>query len=261
MCRNFENCVYENIKQKNIQLPTYMSAGQEYIPATLSEAVSVDPYIFAQHRAHSWYLCFGGDMVKLIDELLGRKTGCAYGMGGSASIHCPEINMFGHDGLMGSQVPIAVGSCYSNKKPTITVMGDASAEEDYVLGAMGWASTKHLPILFVVEDNNLSILTEKKVRRNWEMDDVAKAFQMEAYSIDDDPMDILYHCDGLIETPRLLNIKTHRLYWHAGAGCDNPDIFDRFKYEMSELGDEAAEINEKTKTLVEETWQRQLEIQ
>ena len=30
---------------------------------------------------------------------------------------------------------------------------------------------------------------------------------------------------------------------------------------MSELGDEAAEINEKTKTLVEETWQRQLEIQ
>ena len=66
-----------------------MSAGQEYAPATLSETISVDPYIFAQHRAHSWYLCFGGDMIKLIDELLGIKTGCAYGMGGSASIHCP----------------------------------------------------------------------------------------------------------------------------------------------------------------------------
>ena len=42
-------------------------------------------------------------------------------------------------------------------------MGDASAEEDYVLGALGWASTKKLPILFIVEDNNLSILTEKKL--------------------------------------------------------------------------------------------------
>ena len=41
-------------------------------------------------------------------------------------------------------------------------MGDASAEEDYALGALGWASTKELPILFIVEDNNLSILTEKK---------------------------------------------------------------------------------------------------
>ena len=26
----------------------------------------------------------------------------------------------------------------------------------------------------IIEDNNLSILTEKKVRRNWEMGDVAK---------------------------------------------------------------------------------------
>ena len=262
VCRNFEDCVFQNLKNKNIQIPTYMSAGQEYIAATFSEIYKdISPSIFAQHRGHSWYLSFGGDMNKLIDELLGRQTGCAYGMGGSASIHCPEINMFGHDGLMGSQVPIAVGHCYSTRKPTITIMGDASAEEDYVLGAMGWASTKNLPILFVVEDNNLSILTEKKVRRNWEMHDVAKAFQMEGYDINDDPIDILNHCNGLVESPKLLNVRTHRLYWHAGPGIDDPDIFDRYKHEMSELGDEAVEIHEITKKTVELTWQKQLEIQ
>ena len=69
-------------------------------------------------------------------------------------------------------------------------MGDASAEEDYVLGALGWASTKKLPILFVVEDNNLSILTEKKIRRNWHMHDVAKSFKMKGFNISDDPLDI-----------------------------------------------------------------------
>ena len=31
-------------------------------------------------------------------------------------------------------------------------------------GTLGWASTKKLPILFIVEDNNLSILTEKNFR-------------------------------------------------------------------------------------------------
>ena len=92
---------------------------------------------------------------------------------------------------MGSQVPIAVGHCYSTRKPTIVTMGDASAEEDYVMGALGWASTKNLPILFIVEDNNLSILTEKKIRRNWEMDDVAKAFKMKGYNIDDNPLSIM----------------------------------------------------------------------
>ena len=92
-------------------------------------------------------------------------------MGGSTSIHCKEINMFGHDGHMGTQVN-RYRCCFQSKKPTIVFMGDASAEEDYVLGALGWASTKKLPILFIVEDNNLSILTEKKLE-NWNMHEVA----------------------------------------------------------------------------------------
>ena len=99
--------------------------------------------------------------------------------------------MFGHDGHMGTQVPIGTGACFESKKPTIVFMGDASAEEDYVLGALGWASTKKLPILFIVEDNNLSILTEKKVRRNWHMHDVAKSFKMKGFDISDNPLDIL----------------------------------------------------------------------
>ena len=69
--------------------------------------------------------------------------------------------MFGHDGLMGSNGPIGVGACFATKKPTIIFLGDAAAEEDYVLGALGWASLKKLPILFVIEDNNFSILTKK----------------------------------------------------------------------------------------------------
>ena len=51
---------------------------------------------------------------------------------------------------------------FSIKKTNNSFLGDASAEEDYVLTSLGWASTKKLPILFIVEDNNLSILTEKK---------------------------------------------------------------------------------------------------
>ena len=62
---------------------------------------------------------------------------------------------------MGNQIPIAVGACFSKKTPTIAIVGDSAAEEDYVLSSIGWAATKNLPILFIVEDNNLSILTEK----------------------------------------------------------------------------------------------------
>ena len=224
LCRAFETLAYENIEKKNINVPTYLSAGQEMIAATLScvgEDLNIQPMIFAQHRGHSIYLSFGGNITELIDELLSKPTGCAGGMGGSASIHCPEIGMYGHDGLMGSNAPIGVGACFASQKPTIIFLGDAAGEEDYALASYGWAATKNLPILFVIEDNNLSILTEKSTRRNWEIFDVASAMNLDSACLEDDPNEIIKACDGkLFQTPMLLNIKTNRKFWHAGAGTD-----------------------------------------
>ncbi|MDC3386743.1 thiamine pyrophosphate-dependent enzyme, partial [Gammaproteobacteria bacterium] len=219
---------------------------------------NVNPDIFIQHRGHSTYLAFGGDIHSLIDEMLGKKSGCSNGMGGSASIQCKDKNIFGHDGLMGNQVPIGVGACFASKLPTIIFIGDSAAEEDYSLSAIGWASTKNLPILFVVEDNNLSILTEKKIRRNWEMHDVAKGMCVESYNISDDPKIINKYLENIFKKPLLLNINTIRKYWHAGAGTDGEN-FDRYEDEMNFFGDEGIEIDEHNKKLVKEAWKKQLE--
>ncbi len=262
LARNFEEEVIQNVKKKNINIPVYVSAGQEFISSTIAaicEQKKIKPLIFGQHRGHSTYLTFGGDKSKLIDELLQRKTGCTKGMGGSASINSKMINMYGHDGLMGSNGPIGVGACYATKKPTIIFLGDAAAEEDYVLGALGWASTKKLPLLVVVEDNNFSILTEKKVRRNWEMDEVAKAFKMKGFNLDDNPKNIYKYSKYFFKQPCLLNINTNRIYWHSGAGKDSEKTFDRYKSEKSFLGNRADLIDLKTKKLIKKLWQKHLE--
>lgn len=263
-CRHFEEQVIKNIKKKNIKIPTYVSAGQEFIAATIATVcknLKIKPMIFAQHRCHSVYLAFGGNVTKLIDELLGRKSGCTKGLGGSASIHSKEINMYGHDGLMGSNVPIGVGACFASKKPTVVFIGDAAAEEDYVLGSLGWCSIKDIPLLTVVEDNNLSILTEKKVRRNWEMGDVAKSLKMESHTLEDNPLDLLQCSKNFFKKTCLLNIKTHRIYWHAGAGKDSDDTFDRYKHEKDELGEKAVELDKIIKKEMENLWEKQLEKQ
>lgn len=259
LCRNFEEKVFDLIKKNTFKFPIYLSAGQEFIAATLAYLLQdKNPYIFAQHRAHSTYLAFGGNIDALIKELLGKSDGCANGMGGSASIQGKDINMFGHDGLMGSQVPIAVGSCFTNKKPTITFFGDAAAEEDYVMAAIAWASTKNLPMLFIVEDNNLSILTEKKVRRNWEMHDFANSVKMNAVDIEDDPIQI-YNSISNLKLPCLLNIKTDRLFWHAGAGIDEYEKRDRYKLELKELGNIGTKIHNDTKQYINDVWEKHLE--
>jgi len=86
ICRAFEEEVYRRVQDKTIKIPVYLSAGQEYISATLATYLeSIDKQIFIQHRGHSTYLSFGGDMDELILELLGDKRGCSGGMGGSAT--------------------------------------------------------------------------------------------------------------------------------------------------------------------------------
>jgi pyruvate dehydrogenase E1 component alpha subunit len=261
LCRAFENEVFQQVKLGVIKLPVYLSAGQEYIAATLSVALeemginSLDRDIFIQHRGHSSYICFGGNIESLILELLGDKSGCANGMGGSASIHSKNANIYGHDGLMGTQGPIATGSCYASKRPTLCFSGDAAAEEDYFLASIGWASTKNLPIWFIIEDNNYSILTEKNIRRNWSMTDLAKGFRMDAYELNDDPNEIFQILPSSITKPLLLNINTNRLFWHAGAGIDSDNIFDRhkdFERELTKL--EVLEINENAKLKVRKSW-------
>jgi pyruvate dehydrogenase E1 component alpha subunit len=263
LCRAFEEELFHQVKLGNIKIPVYLSAGQEYIAATLSVALEemgvVERQIFIQHRGHSTYLSFGGDLDSLVLEILGDPSGCANGMGGSASIQSKAANIYGHDGLMGSHGPIATGMCYGNKMPTLCFSGDAAAEEDYFLASIGWASTKNLPIWYVIEDNNLSILTEKKVRRNWEMSDVANAFKVRACNITDDPVEILKSLPDDFDTPLLLNINTNRLFWHAGAGIDSTEIFDRHKDFSNKFDpDWVEQINDQARNKVRNTWKTHL---
>lgn len=256
LCRALELKVYEEY-QRDVKIPIYLSAGQEYISATISYFLEKnnihDRQIFIQHRGHSIYLNFNGDIRKLILELMGSPNGCANGMGGSASIQSVEQNIYGHDGLMGSHGPIAVGACYANKKFTLCFAGDAAAEEDYFLAAIGWAATKKLPIWFVIEDNDLSILTEKIIRRSWKMADVAKSFGAHAIEIEDDPIKIWDNLEpNLFNNTCLFNIKTNRLFWHGGAGIDDPNLFDRHREFSEKFGNN---INIENKKLVDSLWE------
>ena len=57
----------------------------------------------------------------------------------------------------------------------------------------------------------------------------------------------------------LLNINTNRLFWHAGAGKDSDEIFDRYLNEKKYLGSIGERIDKKIKHKVDEIWRKQLE--
>jgi TPP-dependent pyruvate/acetoin dehydrogenase alpha subunit len=258
LCRHFENEVYKRVANREIEFPVYLSAGQEYAPATIAEIVKqkkIKPLIFGQHRGHSIFLSFGGNIKKLIKELKGKKDGCTYGMGGSLSIHSPQINMYGHDGFMGSNACIGTGACFSSKRPTIIFIGDAALEEDYVLASLSWVSKKRLPILFVVDDNNYAVLTKKDERRDWSAKELGKALKIESHDIKDDPKKIFKSISkNLFKKPILVNIHTNRIFWHAGAGKDEGNVFDRYLQQKKYLGKKANIIDNEIKRKIGILW-------
>lgn len=261
--RSFELNVKKAYDQKMMKMPIYLSVGQEFVAAALAVAFP-EPNIFGQHRCHDLYIANGGDLPALVDELLHRDTGCAGGMGGSASIHSPDIGMFGHDGLMGTQVPIGVGHALATGMKTLVVMGDASAEEDYVLAALGFATTRKAPALFVCMDNGLSILTKVEVRRSWKVRDVSESFGMPAFEITDDPWLIMHYAKRLRDSlPAFLNIHVARHLWHAGTGKDGEPEWDRMtmvKEELARLGILRAALLEEDRIQKEmdELWESRL---
>ncbi|HAM39145.1 MAG TPA: hypothetical protein DCP53_07120 [Elusimicrobia bacterium] len=263
--RYFDLGLINAANEKLVTSMVYLSLGQESISAALSKAIP-EYLIFAQHRCHDTYLSFGGNPEKLRDELLCLPSGSSKGRAGSNCLQCFEnnVSMFGHHGLIGENVPLGVGAALGSGKPVVCIFGDGAAEEDYVFSAMGFAVTHKLPVLFVCEDNNLSILTTVEVRRSWSVTNVAKALGMPGIDITDDPWTIYKKTQELKNNlPAFINIYTCRARWHVGTGIDNPPEWDRFKIVKDELNglglsDQIAKIEEEAKTSMEKLWDKKL---
>ena len=260
MCltRYFELRAAAAYDQRQIPGSVYLSVGQE-APSAVVSMLTQGFAVFAQHRCHSVYLAYGGRPEVLRDELLGLESGCCRGRGGSPCVQDAALPMYGHHGLIGENIPLATGFCLASHRPTVAYFGDAAAEEDYALTSFGLASTHRLPILYVCEDNDLSILTPIKDRRTWAVHDVAAAMGLACAAIEDDPELIYDTVQGLLgRLPAFVNIKTCRHLWHTGVGTDGPPRWDQFCQFRSRVPD-ASRIEDQVSGSMEGLWQGHLQ--
>jgi pyruvate dehydrogenase E1 component alpha subunit len=262
MCRirAFENEVYQAIEDGRVAGHAYLCAGEETPPAVISEMIP-DAAVFIQHRGHGAYIAYGGNLEALRDELLGIPTGCSKGIAGSTGIQDQSKKIIGHNALIGDQVPIATGWAYAKREPVVCFFGDGALEEDYVLPCFGFAAKHKLPILFICVDNDMSVLTTKEERRDWDGVDVAHAYGLNTAWCKDIPAfieDELLHLPD--NEPAFINIDVCRHYWHVGAGIDSEpkwdtmqETYDNYKLEGVDVDGIRQAAEEEMRIL----WERQ----
>jgi pyruvate dehydrogenase E1 component alpha subunit len=260
--RHFELNCKKAMDDGHVKALVYLGLGQESIAAAVSVSMrGLSPYILGQHRSHPTYLSFGGNPESLVLELRGSLDGCSGGKGGSPMIQDRDAGIIGHCGLIGDQVPVACGMALAGDRPVVCFFGDGAAEEDYVLSALGFAATHKLNILFVCEDNGLSVLTPTAVRRSWDICNVAQAFGITvAANILDDPWTIDSMVTGMLRRglPALLNVQTRRMAWHVGSGSDGPPEWDRYKLTKDRLIDMGLGVQASDIEIEAADWAREL---
>lgn len=145
--------------------------GQEAVAVGVCASLAKGDKVMGNHRSHGHYLAKGGDLKRMICELLGKAYGSSKGKGGSMHMIDKSVNFVGSTPILGSVVPLACGVAFEqkyNKKDDITVafVGDGASEEGVVYETLNLAALFKLPYLIVVENNLYSVNSKIKDRRS-----------------------------------------------------------------------------------------------
>jgi len=164
LTRAFEENAEEMYALGKVHGTMHLSIGQEAIAAGASSAITRNDYLLNTHRGHGHFLAWGGDLNRMMSEFLGKENGYCRGRGGSMHIADVESNNLGANGIVGGNLPIAVGVGLSIKirktdQVALTLFGDGAANEGAFHESLNMASIWNLPVIYLCENNLYAMST------------------------------------------------------------------------------------------------------
>lgn len=224
--------------------------GQEAVAVGVCDALKKEDKVLGNHRSHGHYLAKGGDLKRMICELLSKENGLARGKGGSMHMIDRSVNFIGSTPILGSVVPIASGVAFEqkyNRRDGITVafLGDGAFEEGIVYETLNLSALFKLPLLLVVENNLFSTNSKLKDRRSdaHHVEKIVTGFGVQYARADgNDFKDVSEKTHSLVEgvrtgRPAVLECVTYRHMAHSGPlfeeGYREEDILEKRQEEDS----------------------------
>ena len=216
-----------------IKAPVHLSIGQEAVAVGVMAALRPEDKIVSTHRCHGHYLAKGGDLKRMMAEILGKATGCCQGKGGTMHLFDDKAGHVISIPLVAASIAFAVGLALSFKmqgenKIAVAFFGDGAVEEGIFWESLNFASVHHLPVLFVCE-NNLYATHSPILRRQPSSEIVSRIKPHNVYCqrLEDanNVLEVRRISQALVEITRqnqpcFLEACTYRLREHWGPGED-----------------------------------------
>jgi pyruvate dehydrogenase E1 component alpha subunit len=179
----FEKNLQTNMK--NIFCPVHLSIGHESVALSISKRLDNNDWLFSYHRNHHHYLAKGGSEKKLLDEIMGLKSGINKGFSGSQSINDSSINFYS-TAIVGGLVGVATGAAYAlklNKSNAVVLccFGDAGVEQGVFWESINFSILNKLPIIYLCENNGKSVDAKIKERQSGDISARVKSFGIKSF--------------------------------------------------------------------------------
>ncbi len=207
----------------------HLYIGQEAVAAgTIASLDLGRDYVVTAYRDHGHALACGMDPKGIMAELYGKKTGCSKGKGGSMHLFDADLHMYGGNGIVGSQIPVATGvglkiKYRKEKGVVLCYFGDGAIHQGAFHESMNLAKIWDLPVIYICENNRYGMGTDfKRVSSVHDFSVMGNSYDIEGKQLDG--MDVLTVYDefttaiaSLREDPRPLfyEIRTYRYKGHS----------------------------------------------
>ena len=233
--RLFEQRAIEQYRVGNIRGYLHPYLGEEGIAVGACAALRPSDYIVSTHRGHGHAIAKGHEPRLMMAELLGRATGYCRGRGGSMHVSSLSLRNLGANGVVAGGMPLAVGAAFAIRLKgetdiVVSFCSDGASANGAFHEALNLAAIYHLPVVFVLENNQYAVSTP--IRDSALVEDLserAAGYGMPGVTVDGN--DAIVVLDAMTtavararvgEGPTLIECKTFR---HGGHHVNDPGLY------------------------------------
>lgn len=227
--RRFEERVVTLVNENEIAGVTHECIGQEAVAAGVCAALRSDDVVTSTHRGHGHLIAKGGDVERMMAELLGRTTGLNRGRGGSMHMADLSLGIYGANGIVAAGVPIAAGAAWvaadaGSDRVAVAFFGDGGVNQGVLMETMNLAVLWRLPLIFACENNGYAVTLAAEDSTAGAPTARAAAYGMRARTVDGMDVEAVLEATAAEvarcragEGPAFLEFATYRFVGHHTA--------------------------------------------
>lgn len=141
---------------------SHLGIGQEAVAVGAIHALREDDPVIATHRGHGHAIARGMDPYAMFAEIMGRRTGCCKGKGGSMHLADASCHFMGENPVVGSNAGMAAGMALAatlegSERVVASFFGEGALNTGAFLEAANMAALWSLPVLLLCENNRYAI--------------------------------------------------------------------------------------------------------